>query len=185
MDTYSPEDLDQIERFLRDPSMSKALESWIQDWVAGHLMATPITQLLGHSSTTFRIAASVSTEHSTTSATFVDLTSVGPTLSQLANGRWLAFWGCLVRDSGGVEVDAAMGISLNAGAASDTHAAHGRIAANGRSGVGYARHFGVFGAPALTSAHNNELKAKYRRASGSGTPNFSNRWLVAIRTGDV
>lgn len=180
--TYSPAELEQIDRYLRDPRLPPDFETWITEWVGGHLLSLPASSLLGAASFIYRVASQVDASETTASTTFVDLSTVGPELTQLANGRWLVFWGAKFENMS-TDAHGYMGMSVNGSTPSDSQVAHNHEDVDGIQALMYARHFGIGGAPALTADHNNTLTAKYK-ASG-GTARFEDRWMVALRTGDV
>lgn len=186
--TYTPEEMEEIQKFLADPRLPDAFETYVKDWIGSRLGVAPFEQLIGIPNVIFHLADTVTTEESTTSASFVNLTTTGPTLTGLADGRWLFFWGCQMRESGGAEVIPQMGLEPSWALISNSHVAEGIIGANNREGAAYARAYDGIDGPAAKDSSglgNNSVTAKYRRQSGTGTPNFSVRWLAAIRIGEA
>lgn len=179
---YSQQELEQIDRFLRDPQLPTDFETWISEWIGGHLLSLPASSLLGAANFIYRVASQVNTSETTASTSWTNLATTGPELTQLANGRWLVFWGAKY-DQASSDSHGYMGMSANGATPSDGQAAHNHEDTFGKQALMYARHFGVEGAPALSADHLNTLTAKYK-ASG-GTARFEDRWMVALRTGDV
>lgn len=182
LETYSTEDMQKVVDLLADKAGEEAFMTWVEDWVARNLAITAATQLLGYDQLLFRMATSVTAAETYASTTFGDLATVGPTLSELADGNWLVFWGCLI-DVTGSDVTAAMGVQPNSAAVSDSHVASSFVSAGTGKGAVYVRHFGVEGAPSISGTGNNTITAKYARMSGTGTTTFRNRWMAAVRTG--
>lgn len=180
--SFTPDDLDTINRFLSDPKFPVAFESWVKDWVASRHVGSPMNQLIGQPTYAWRAADQVDADETTASGSFVNLTTPGPTLDNLGNGSWLVGWGCGAFCSA-TESVAEMGLAVN-NIISDSHVAGAVISPGATVEMGYWRHLGKQGAPSLRSTPN-QLRAVYRRQSGAGNVFFRRRWLVAIRTGEV
>lgn len=184
LETYTQADLDRLVKMLSSGEGEKQLMSWIQDWVARQFAVTQASQIIGTPLMLFNEAPPVETEESTTSATFGNLTTIGPTLSGMADGNWILIWGCLIRCTGADSVGE-MGISPSWAGTSDSHVAQLTVPVNTQGNACYSRAFGTQG-PAVVDASgkgNSSATAVYRRQSGTGTVFFKNRWLVAVRTG--
>jgi hypothetical protein len=184
LETYSQADLDKLVKILNDSGGEDEFMSWIEDWAAGHLM-TQGAQIVGQPLLLFEEAPPIEDAQSTTSATFVDLGTRGPELTKMADGNWIAIWGCLVTNDAGGDVVAQMSILPSWAGESDSQVASTASAVSTRANMVYSRAFGAQGPAAVdsTGQGNNSMRARYRRQSGTGTPTFSNRWLVAVRTG--
>lgn len=184
IERYSQADLEKINAFLRDKTYPDELKSWVKDWVAGHILSMPADQLLGIPTYLFRIATSVPNADSISSGSWGDVATVGPTLNNLAKGTWFVIWGCnMVAAASSV---AHMGISINGGGPSDSNAAKSRSNTPNvdRGETSYFRDFGTpSGGPGLT-LEQNTIQAKYRLVSGAAMT-VSNRWLAALRIGDL
>lgn len=170
-------DLAEIEKMLGSPmALPSDFTSWWVEWLAGELQPQ-VLALGGAALIFFRSATVIATPESTTSTTYTDLSTVGPQLTGLSNGRWLFFWGCNHEASGGATI-CYMAIDAGGGP-SDDYAARMRTVQDGDIAPGmYAQ------LVTLTGNDNNTVTAKYRKLSGS-TPIFRERWLVGVRLGNV
>ncbi len=185
LETYSQEDLVRLDEILRSPDGEKELMSWVKDWTAAHLAVTNGSQIIGVPNLAFVEAPMVAAPGSTTSGTFVDLTNVGPTLSGMSDGNWILFWGCTIREIGGIDSVGQMSILPSWAGESDSQVASAQVTANSMNNAVYSRAFGTQG-PAVvdpTGLGNNSCRARYRRQSGGGTVSFTNAWIAAVRVG--
>lgn len=150
----------------------KVFETWMTDRVAVAGLDVPIGQIVGFNLFVPQIAPDIATEESTTSTTYVSLTTTGPELSGLPNGSYLLLYSAEARSS---NTDGASAISpqVNSTAPSDGDSA----AATGSSEIGMVG----FTTKTLT-AGNNTITLKYRAAgSNPGTSSFKFRRLIALR----
>lgn len=188
IEQYSQKDLEDVQKFLRDPAYPDALKAWIKDFTSTHIMALPVEQLIGHPLFIYRFASIVPNADTIATPTgWRDMATVGPRLDNLAKGRWMVFWGCTM--TAAAATVAMMGVSINGISPSDSNSAKqiSNTPVTEKGGTMYVRHFNGGannGGPALTQEGTNSIVAKYQWASG-GTMTISNRWLAAIRTGDV
>jgi hypothetical protein len=162
----------KIESIERDfsPQALAELKSWLE--TVG--LALPVTGLLGFSQFT-PDQSNVNADESTSSVTYTDLGTVGPTITGLSPGRYLLIYGCIHDSSGGE--DGFMAPSINGAAASDNDAAYSQAAAAGRFNISKAS------LQTLSGSNNNTVTMKYR-VSGS-TSNFKNRWLVCMKVANA
>lgn len=165
----------EIERLLSRPQVvPNEFSTWVIYWLVQNIDISSY-QMRGLASTFFRAATPVAARESTASGVMADLATVGPELTGLANGTYLAFWGATLT-TGGADTVGQMGILPTGAAASDTHAAKGRtLDAADQVPIVYSRAFTMEG------NDQNILRTKYMRVSGSN-PFFEKRWLVAVKT---
>ena len=185
LEEYTQDDLKVLAKMLISSQGENELMSWIKDWVSAHLAITQGSQIIGVPLMLFAEATPVVTEESTVSATFVDLSTRGPELTGMADGNWIIIWGCLIRESGALDTVAQMAVQPSWAGLSDSQVASAQVFASTKSSAVFSRAFGAQG-PAVvdsTGRGNSSIRGMYRRQAGTGTPNFSNRWLVAVRTG--
>jgi hypothetical protein len=150
--------------------------TWWVEWLAGQLQPQ-ILALGGAELIFFRAAASVAATESTASGSFVNLSTVGPTMSGLSNGRWLFFWGFNLEAVTGTPIGV-MGLDVNGGGADANHVARANGQVNGDFiPAMYGQLLSILG------SDSNTVTAKY--AAISGTPTFRHRWLAGIRVGNV
>ena len=166
----------EIDHLLSRPTATpNEFSTWIVNWLAAN-MDISTYQLRGLASTFFKAAPVIAAQERCSSGSMVNLTTIGPTLSGLSNGRYLAFWGANFRTTGGDSVGG-MGLSANGGGASDSHIAKGRtIDDSDTIPIIYSRSYSLMG------IDQNTLQAKYMRVAGAN-PQFWNRWLVAVKVG--
>lgn len=121
----------------------------------------------------------VATQESTTSTSYTDLTTVGPSLTNLADGQYIVAFGAAAgNDTAGS--GARMSVSVNGAAASDTNS---MIV----SGAASANIPGLYVFKVTLSAAagggTNSLAVKYR--AGANTAIFQQRWLIVFRIANV
>jgi hypothetical protein len=123
----------------------------------------------------------VATIGQSTSGTFIDLATTGPTVSDLAAGSYLINYGSLMGNNAGVDGwTTQMGIAIN-GAAVNTSLGH--FIYNGKTaGTFFEASLSLSGSFTTTLAEGDDLQAKYRVSNG-GTGQWQNRFLVATKLG--
>lgn len=174
--TVTPPGADAKIRDIYKDITFEALEQ-LRQWLTVNPIPVPISQVQGFSRFTAQ-PASIATGETTTSTTYADLATVGPTLSGLPAGTYLVLVGALLyNNTAGVASSAS--VSLNGGAASDADAA---ILVTSGSNVPAVTAVG-FSVKTLTLA-NNTLRVKYR-VNGASTGTFYYRNLVALRIGNT
>lgn len=142
-------------------------------WLEQNPPAIPITSILGFS----QFAAqhdSVAAQESTTSTSYTNLTTVGPRLENLPDGKYVILFGC----ASGSTLDATeprMSVKINSTEAVD---ADGGV-------TSLARWAGQSSAviKTLSNGGNNTILCRYRTDTNTGQ--FRHRWLVAIRIGNL
>jgi hypothetical protein len=148
--------------------LAKDFLGYMVDYLALNQPLVPIGQVVGFSQHTAQAATYIATGEATTSATFTNLATVGPQLTDLPDGQYVVFFGASAvtgADSG------RMSIKFGTAEATDTDAivwvASGLTIPGAR-------------AAAVTLSENaNTITARYR--SNGASVSFSNRWLIAIR----
>lgn len=146
--------------------------SELKSWLEQVGLAIPINQLTGFSQFTAQ-EATIGTNESTASTSFVDLATVGPQLSNLPSGKYLFIFGAVCDTNAGAAIDN-VGISFSGAA----------VAAGESSlvGVGFQIApvvFVVLHTFTDGNAVNNYATLKY--STSTGTANFRNRWLVGLK----
>lgn len=129
----------------------------------------PISNIIGFQQFTANIAE-VATEETTTSATFTDLATTGPTLSGLPAGKYAILFGASAK-APAAQV-AYMGVSLNAAAASNSHVAENEAA----SQISI-----MHGLLTTLSLDNNSVQCKYRISGGASAGTWRYRWVIALK----
>jgi hypothetical protein len=153
---------EEIAAWSQDPLGFKTeFKSWIPEWVTQVGIDVPISQITGFSGFTAQAATRISVSEGTGSATYVDLATVGPTLTGL--------FGAAAVTTSGV---CFMAIAENGAAASDSQSAQFATTTGGVSGA-------AAYLTTLSNGGNNSLEAKYRTTAGTGT--FNHRWLIALK----
>lgn len=146
------------------------LFGYLSSWIEQSGIQIPASQIPGFSQYLAQFNQ-VSTEQTTTSTSFTDIGTTGPSLSGLPDGQYLLIWGATLKTSTTAQA-ALMGLQVNATGASAAEAVTSK-AADYTSGV-----YGT--TKTLSNGGNNSLTAKYE-IGGAGTASFLNRWLLALR----
>lgn len=151
-----------------------ALEGLAQ-WIEARGLRTPVSNIVGFAQFLAQAAPQIALIETTTSLTYTDLATVGPTLSGLADGNYVILFGCRSAQSVAAEGTAAlMSISVNGATAvdadaiwtqSNTYQSAMNFAVKTLSGGG---------------AGGNTITAKYRMFA-AGTGSYGRRTLLAIR----
>jgi hypothetical protein len=172
-----PDIQSQIMEVLADP-MNLPDTFWgymIQRWLAD-APVFPISQVFGFAQFTASPATDVLTQEATTSGTFGDLTTTGPTLTGLPDGKYVIRFGAAAFTTV-TGTGALVGVSVNGGSiTSGEYAEHGATSATSvvREVV-----------KSLSNNGNNTLTLKYASGVGGTSVSFRNRWLVALRYGNL
>lgn len=162
----------------------KVFETWMSDRVAVAGLDIPISQIVGFTQFTATDSGFDSTigAESTTSTTYVDLTTSGPKISGLADGSYLILFGCQPQNATTGD-SAVMSLSINGAAASDDYV----LSANAVTSAAYpagAASCARAVAKTLLNGGNNTVTAKYRSVLG-GTATFGRRWMIALKTANA
>lgn len=137
--------------------------AYVLDWIQTQRLTIPIGQVFGFSQFTVN-SAEVGTQESTTSTTYTDLTTAGPTLDGLSAGKYVILVGAVAMDASG------QGAFIAPSTGGDE--AGGETQSSVFTSImGVSTH-------ALTSA--GSISAKYR-SNGGGTCTFLNRWILALK----
>ena len=165
----SPPNSDQVpvvKSLLKDFSAEALGE--LRTWLEQNPPAITIQSIVGYSQTTPQSATDVVPNETTTSLTFTDLATAGPTLTNLPDGNYLFIWGAAMTQSSSAGY---MGLKINSTEATDNESA-----VNGAASI-------IPGARALvkrlSNGGNNTVTCRYRVDGGTG--GWQRRWLHAIR----
>lgn len=150
----------------------KEFKTWLADYVALNIPDIPVSQLIGFSGFTVKVATRVNTSETTTSATFTDLATVGPQLTGLADGQYMFVAACSILSSTGQDTFA--GVKVNSTDPADADCAV-LLASGANLGI-------TFVSATLAAGGNNTVKVVYRTAGGTAT--FARRQLVGLRFGN-
>lgn len=134
----------------------------------------PISQITGFAQFAPQPATDVTTNESTTSTTYTNLATTGPSLSGLSNGRYMILFGCALKHSAGAGNASLMSVSVNGAAPGASE--HCSSEMTGYVSVNRA----LF--KSLTAGANT-ISCQYRVTAGTG--DFANRWLAAIRYANI
>ena len=163
-----------IRRYLSRPE-SFPQEFWgaVLQKVLLDLDKIPGSQIVGLAQFLPRVADIIapSSGESTTSTSFVDLTTVGPSLNDLSDGTYMLLFGAQCQAT--APSVAVMSVSLNGAAATDADSLVTDATNTSTTRLVIAD---------LRNNNNNAIVAKYR-SSGGATCSFLRRWLVAIKYG--
>jgi hypothetical protein len=174
----SQEERQQLQRFLKFPEeFPREFGAWLEDYISTNaVLQRSQVQGLNQFSGAY-IAPTINTSQFTTSATYVDLGTVGPQLTGLADGTWLVTYGANIFNNGGTP---SAGVYMNV-QANDTAIANddNAIATNLNASSGSAFQTRTI-VMELANSNNNTLTAKYRADSG-GACVVSKRQMFAQR----
>lgn len=176
-DDFKSQLRDFLITFFKDSyQFPREYKNWLQDYIAINIPDIPVSQVQGYSNATPNPATTVVTSETKTSATYGALTTAGPSLTGLSQGKYLFIFGCV----GSVDTNgraALMNLAFNGSNPGDDNDA-----------------VWITSTPAdhLTSAtswvtrtfttDNNSAASVYRVSSGTGeTGTFTRRRLLGIR----
>lgn len=153
--------------------LAKDFLGYMTEYGALNQPLVPIGQIVGFTGFTATFS-NVETAESTGSTSYVDLATVGPTVTDLPPGQYVLLHGAYIRNSGAGQA-AVMSFSINGAAASDDDLA----------GVTYTDNISVMRGSYKTTLTEqiNTITAKYRVTGGTGT--FARRWLIALKTANA
>jgi len=154
-----------------DPTVLEQIAQWLEQ----RGIRTPISQVVGFQQFVAQ-TANVETQETTTSGSFVDLTTVGPQLT-LGAGQYVFFWGFATTTSlypqATIKVNNALLPTLRLAAPPDTT-------------TGSAAYVTAMMSQTATLPNpSNTVKMVYRGAAGGSTQYFMNRWLTGLRYANI
>lgn len=167
--------LDESERAILEKILAKPLEfpeefkGWLGDYIATNIPKLPISQVFGFKLEYANVATPVATQQRTASTTYVDLGTVGPELTQLANGYYLVLFGAFC-DTAASSTTSFCAPSWNGGTPVDADAASG-------PGTGPQSRALI---KELRNKDVNSIKIQYRRSTATDG-DWELRWLVALK----
>lgn len=132
-----------------------------------------IAQVPGYSAQTPYSATPVNTEETTSSTTYVDLTTVGPSLTGLPDGKYTITWGAASKSSSPA-IRSKMSVSLNGAAVDNTMQAY--TLSTSLVGVSYQTAQTIQG-----QTGGNSIVCKYAMGAVGATGMWGGRYLLAIR----
>jgi len=139
------------------------------------LMIPNIDQVPGYQAQTPYQAPPIAAEETTTSNTYTNLTTPGPLLTGLPDGKYTITWGASAKISSAT-TRARMSVSLNGGAVDNTLQAY-TSNTGGMTGISFSTSQTLQG-----QSGGNSIRCMYAQgSSGSATATFGSRWLIAIR----
>lgn len=141
-------------------------------WFEQNPPTIPISNIPGFSQFTAQVADRVDASQTTSSTTYTDLGTVGPSLTNLPDGQYLFMFGFVYLYTSGSGVTGYMGLKINSTEAVDADSLQGT------SGGQYA----LTGTlkKRLTGGANT-VTTRYRVSGTTPVINFGYRWLVGFR----
>jgi hypothetical protein len=137
----------------------------------------PVSQISGFTQFTAK-SATVFDASSTTSFTYVDLSPSGPTLTGVADGSYIFWFGCTIEEDANVQ--GLMSLSFNGSTPFDFDGIYAYV--EGTAGDAVVMSISRALSRSIANGGNNTIQAKYKSTVG-GTVNFMRRWLIALRVG--
>ena len=166
-----------LARMLSHPeSFPPQFKSWLTEHMSINMQPVPASLVRGGQSTTV-VQAQVLTSEATTSTTYTALATAGPSVSDLADGNYLIWFG--FRSQPPNNTVALMALEVNGAAASDNDAVSVANGATGAADMSSSRAI----SKTLANNNNNTITAKYRVTAANST-SFQNRWMVVMRVGN-
>ena len=175
VDELSEGDLALMERLFSNPRLwPDTAKVWIADYVSQNGLL-PISQVQGFTQFTANQNV-ILTNESTTSTSYTNLATVGPTVDDLSPGKYLIQYGCILGNTTGAGKTDWVSVSINGAAATD---ADGMFYFNG-PGAAFGSAFLFRPLIKDLTASTNSVQMKYR--SGDGTnAQYNTRHLIVIR----
>lgn len=162
---------EQIQNVLRHPiDFPQEFKDWVSDYLALNMPKITVSQVYGFRVESYK-EAKVTTEESTSSTSYTDLTTTGPKISNLVDGLYLVIVGFLPRHTG-AQTDAFMSFSPDGASAVDSDAASANH-------PGSAMKVSLVDFRNPVPVHQHTLQAKYRVASN--THFFARRFIIALK----
>jgi hypothetical protein len=152
--------------------LAKDFLGYMTEYGALNQPLVPIGQIVGFTGFTATYS-NVETAETTSSTSYVDLATVGPTVTDLPPGQYVILEGGYLRNSAASQASA-MSFSINGAAASDDDLV----------GVTFTDNISAMrGSYETLTEQINTITAKYRVTGGTGT--FARRWLIALKTANA
>lgn len=154
---------DEMAQLLSHPlQFPDEFKRWLGDYVATNIPMIPFGHIFGSRQNTARSGAYVAANETASTGVYQDLTTVGPQITQIANGRYLVMYGCECRDRASISVNGATPSDDDSIWGEEAHPAAMRMKIL-----------------SLTNNNQNTIKMQYK----SGGRSFSHRWLAIMRLG--
>lgn len=168
-----PIDQEAFTEYLKNPILfPPAFKDWVADWYATNVPKLHVSQIFGFKLHSVYTADDVPGAEDPGGTSYGDMTTVGPTLENLANGMYVVMWGAHAFGSTSA-VNIYMGISADG----DTPSGQREMQCQSTE-MGFS--VGRMALVDFTAGdHQHSLQAKYKYASSTGT--FKFRWLHALR----
>jgi hypothetical protein len=155
-------DVEGMRKLLSRPLFfPEEFKTWLQDYVSVNIPMIPYSHVFGSRINIARSGNYVAASESTTSTSYTDLATVGPLLTNLANGTYLIGYGANNRAYASLSVNGATPLDA------DGIHCHEIVSAGARWSL-----------QSMNSNNQNTVKVQYK----SGWAH-SKRWLVAMRVG--
>lgn len=147
--------------------------SYLLSYIEQANLLIPISQVAGFSQFNAQ-TTTVLTQETTTSSSYVDLATVGPSLTGVPAGQYIVFFGAELTST--VNGDSAIAsVSVNAAAPDENNFIIATVTGT-TFDISTMRAF----ATTLTS-DSNSLKIKYKSFPGGNSVKFAKRWITAFR----
>ena len=167
---------DELRSYLQDPlGFPEEFKGWLPEWITQVGIDLPISQVIGFSGFTFNVAPRVNTSEGTSSATYTNLTTVGPQLTGLPDGQYFIIFGCTA--GSGAARDLSMSVKINATEAIDDDRLFLANTTTTLSNVSAI-------SKTLAGGGNNTILSRYKTSSGAAVQ-VSQRWLAALKFANV
>lgn len=163
--------------FQPDPAFGQFIDPWVLGEIRSFLESDPprvsLQRLTGRS----LVVADpqfVATQESTTSTSYTDLTTAGPTQDSLPPGKYIFFFGAIAKISTAGDA-AKMSLNINGTVSEDTFVAQTDLD----------RFHSIMAIQFVTlSNDNNSVVCQYKSSVGTSTAGFQARWIASLRYSD-
>jgi hypothetical protein len=163
---------EELRTYLQDPlGFPEEFKGWLPEWITQDGIDIPISQVIGFAQFTAQtnVVPSLAGE-TTTSTSYTNLATSGPSLTSLPDGEYLLLYGSFCKSS--VSGDSTiLSPSVNGAAASDDDLAGTQSSVLTSAARATTK--------SLSNGGNNTLDLKYRVTAGTGT--YTHRFLVALK----
>lgn len=151
----------------------KDFKQYLVEYFSLNQPLVPFGQIIGASQFTVQAADVVNTQETTTSTSYTNLSTVGPSLSGLSDGDYLIIISCICQSSDAAEA-AIMSTEIN-GSTANADVDRAQV-----GGVGFTNTV-AFAVRTLASGSGNAIVAKYRSTDAGATATFLLRKMYALK----
>jgi len=163
-----------MREYLKSPiAFPPAFKDWMSDWYATNVPKLHVSQIFGFKLHSIYVADDVVAEEAISTTAYGNTTTVGPTLSNMANGFYVIMWGCYANVSS--TANSYMSIQVDGVAATGVR----EMLLNGTEAAFSVGRLAIVDMTSGDQTH--EIVAKYKTNAAPGGAVVGMRWLHALR----